>query len=98
MVMVSHAHQGHTRSRRRDEHHQMSMLVVVRDSLSWPWDAEKKSCFEFGIRRVGCVRRRRSPPFQLFLSDYTLRTGLARRVISLSLYSSYLAFNLLSTI
>jgi len=40
MVMVSHAHQGHTRSRRRDEHHQMSMLV--RDSLSWPWDAEKQ--------------------------------------------------------
>lgn len=81
MVMVSHAHQGHTRSRRRDEHHQMSMLV--RDSLSWPWDAEKKSCFEFGIRRVGCVRRRRSPPFQLFLSDYTLRTGVDVYVISL---------------
>ena len=27
MAMESHAHQGHTRSRRRDEHHQMSMLV-----------------------------------------------------------------------
>lgn len=42
MVMESHAHQGHTRSRRRDEHHQMSMLVRDTDSLSWPWDAEKQ--------------------------------------------------------